>query len=422
MVLRKFELKEQLKRNLGVFGFKELFPIQEQAIPLALKGRDILGQAKTGTGKTLAFAIPIVNKLDEKSLEVQALVLTPTRELAQQVNKEFKKITLNTGLKSLCVYGGVSINRQISLLDKGVQIVVGTPGRILDHLERKTLRIGKLKVLVLDEADRMLDMGFIDDVERIMRRTPEKKQVMLFSATLSEGIIRLSRKHMHDPKRIQVSGDVLTVENTEQFYVDAYSRREKFDVLCNLLNQRSIKQAIIFSRTKRWADHLSRQMKSLDFNAQPIHGDLSQAMRNRVMTRFKEGKIKFLIATDVAARGLDIPEVSHVVNYDPPDTKEDYVHRVGRTGRAGAKGEAITILTREDYFPFRKIHNDLGVKIRELRVRMDKRFSKLAKSSGKVLARRGRGGKEKREFKPDFKRHRKKRDKRERKMVRSGRF
>lgn len=269
----------------------------------------------------------------------------------------------------------------------------------------------------------MLDMGFIDDVEKIISRTPKKKQVMMFSATIPEAIHRLSSKYMNKPVKVSVSGDVLTVENTNQYYVDAHLRRDKFDLLCNLIEQRHIKQAIIFCRTKSWSDHLARQMKKLGFDATAIHGDLSQHRRNKVMKKFKRGGIKYLVATDVAARGLDIPNVSHVINYDAPRTAKSYVHRIGRTGRAGSKGVAITLLTKKDYLPFRKrIHDRLGVEINEMSVEKKKKYSKTSRS-GRVIARRGKKRSRRSKKKKSKKHHKKKgkkRDKSKRKTSRKG--
>lgn len=338
-----FSLKPFLAKALEKTGFTELTPIQREAIPAALQGEDLIGQAQTGTGKTIAFGIPIAESVSQAH-GVQALVLTPTRELALQNAGELKKLCEGSGLRVSTVYGGASIERQIAELREGSQIVVGTPGRVLDHLERRTLNLSKVKILVLDEADRMLDMGFIDDVKKIISHTPRERQTMLFSATIPHEIISLAREHMRSPLVLKVSEDELTVKGIKQFYASVDARR-KASALAFLLKEKKPRLAIVFTRTKKGADNLSYALKRMGFRAEATHGNLSQAQRERVLHAFRKEHVNILVATDVAARGLDIPEVTHIFNYNLPTETLGYVHRIGRTGRAGATGEAISFIT-----------------------------------------------------------------------------
>lgn len=338
-----FNLKPFLAKALEKTGFTELTPIQKEAIPVALQGEDLIGQAQTGTGKTLAFGIPIA-ELVLPVHGVQALVLTPTRELALQVAGELQKLCVGGGLRVASVYGGASMERQTAELREGSQIVVGTPGRVLDHLEHRTLNLSRVKILVLDEADRMLDMGFIDDVKEIISHTSRERQTMLFSATMPGQIISLAREDMRSPIVLKVSEDELTVKGIKQFYASVDTRR-KASALTFLLKEKKPRLAIVFTRTKRGADNLSYLLKKMGFRAEATHGNLTQSQRERVLQAFKREHINILVATDVAARGLDIPEVTHIFNYNLPTEPMGYVHRIGRTGRAGATGEAISFIT-----------------------------------------------------------------------------
>jgi len=325
-------------------GFEEATPIQEGTINFAMAGRDVLGQAQTGTGKTAAFGIPLIEKIDPKNPNIQALVIAPTRELAIQVSEELYKLGYDKRVKLLSVYGGQEIGRQIRALKNRPQIIVGTPGRIQDHINRRTMKLDEVQTLVLDEADEMLNMGFIDDINAILESVPSDRQTLLFSATMPPAIRKIAETFMKDPEIVKIKAKELTMENIEQFFVKA-TEREKFDALSRLLDSQKPELAIIFGRTKRRVDELSQALGLRGFLAEGIHGDLSQAKRISVLRQFKESKIDILIATDVAARGLDISGVTHVYNFDIPQDPESYVHRIGRTGRAGKQGTSVTFVT-----------------------------------------------------------------------------
>ncbi|MEO4054918.1 DEAD/DEAH box helicase [Solibacillus sp. CAU 1738] len=340
----ELNISESTLRSVKRMGFEEATPIQEGTIKFAMDGRDVLGQAQTGTGKTAAFGIPLIEKIDPKNPNIQALVIAPTRELAIQVSEELYKIGYDKRVKLLSVYGGQEIGRQIRALKNKPQIIVGTPGRIIDHINRRTLKLEDVQTLVLDEADEMLNMGFIDDINSILENVPADRQTLLFSATMPPAIRKIAETFMNDPEIVKIKAKELTMENIEQFFVKA-QEREKFDVLSRIINVQKPELAIIFGRTKRRVDELSQALSLRGFNAEGIHGDLSQAKRISVLRQFKEGKIDILIATDVAARGLDISGVTHVYNFDIPQDPESYVHRIGRTGRAGKSGLAVTFVT-----------------------------------------------------------------------------
>lgn len=358
------QLSKQVLQALSEMGFEEPSPIQKEAIPVALEGLDIIGQAQTGTGKTAAFGIPITEKVNPKFQAVQALIVTPTRELAIQVAEEIAKIGKYRHVKPLPIYGGQPIDRQIRALRMGYQVVVGTPGRLLDHLNRGTLRLQHVKIVVLDEADEMLDMGFIDDIESLLQEVPaEGRQVMLFSATMPQGIRKLAQTYMKTPRSLSVSRDELTVPQIEQVF---YETREsiKVDALCRIIDMEDVGQGIIFCRTKRGVDELVVALEARGYFADALHGDLSQQQRDRVMKRFRDGKSELLVATDVAARGLDINNVTHVINFDIPQDPVSYVHRIGRTGRVGRKGQAITLISPKEYRQLRLIENLIKTRIR----------------------------------------------------------
>lgn len=343
-------------------GFEEPSPIQAEAIPILLSGKDVIGQAQTGTGKTAAFGIPIVEKINSRLRRVQALVVTPTRELAVQVAEEISKIGRYKGVKTLPIYGGQSIDRQIKALNYGVHVVIGTPGRLLDHLRRGTLKMNNLNIAVLDEADEMLDMGFIDDIKLILDHTPDERQTLLFSATMPREIMYLAKRYLKAPETVKVSQDEITAPSIDQIYYEV-KERQKVDGLCRLLDCENIARSIIFCRTKRGVDELYSSLQARGYQAEGLHGDLSQAQRNKVMRMFKEGKVEHLIATDVAARGIDVENVSHVINYDVPQDPESYVHRIGRTGRAGKSGIAITFVTPREYRQLRLIEKTAQTRI-----------------------------------------------------------
>ncbi|MFC7685934.1 DEAD/DEAH box helicase [Ureibacillus sp. GCM10028918] len=340
----ELNISESTLRSLKRMGFEEATPIQEGTIKFALEGRDVLGQAQTGTGKTAAFGIPLIENIDPKNPNIQALIIAPTRELAIQVSEELYKIGYDKRVKLLSVYGGQEIGRQIRALKNKPQIIVGTPGRIQDHINRHTLKLDQVQTLVLDEADEMLNMGFIDDINAILENVPETRQTLLFSATMPPAIRKIASNFMKNPEEVKIKSKEMTVENIEQFFVKA-QEREKFDVLTRILNVHQPELAIIFGRTKRRVDELSQALSIRGYVAEGIHGDLSQAKRMSVLRQFKENKIDILVATDVAARGLDISGVTHVYNFDIPQDPESYVHRIGRTGRAGKSGLAVTFVT-----------------------------------------------------------------------------
>ncbi len=325
-------------------GFEEMTPIQQMAIPVALAGRDLIGQAQTGTGKTTAFGIPLVEKVEINDENIQGLVITPTRELAVQVAEELNRIGQFKGVRALPIYGGQDINRQIRSLKNRPKIIVGTPGRLMDHMRRRTIRLQKVGFVVLDEADEMLNMGFVDDIETILAEIPGNRQTMLFSATMPKPIQDLARRFMRNPEFIGIKSKEVTVPNTEQHYYEV-QERHKFDVLCRLLDIQSPDSAIVFGRTKRRVDELFEALNKRGYSAEGIHGDLTQSRRDSVMRNFRSGATEILVATDVAARGLDISGITHIYNFDIPQDPESYVHRIGRTGRLGKPGLAITFIT-----------------------------------------------------------------------------
>ncbi|MDD4169760.1 MAG: DEAD/DEAH box helicase [Desulfotomaculaceae bacterium] len=349
-------LSPPVARAISSMGFEEMTPIQAQAIPLVMNGRDLIGQAHTGTGKTAAFGIPLVELFSVYFEQIQGIVITPTRELAVQVAEELNRIGQFKGIRTLPIYGGQDIIRQINALKKKPHIIVGTPGRLLDHIRRKTIRLQQIKMVILDEADEMLNMGFIEDIETILQETTKERQTLLFSATIPRQIQKLSQQFMKDPEIIKINTKEMTVANTEQFYLEV-QEKQKFDVLCRLLDIQSPALAIIFGRTKRRVDELYEALNKRGYSAEGIHGDLTQAKRDSVLRQFKEGTIEVLAATDVAARGLDISGVTHVYNFDIPQDPESYVHRIGRTGRLGKPGQAITFVTPREIGLLRIIEN-----------------------------------------------------------------
>jgi ATP-dependent RNA helicase DeaD len=344
-------------------GFVQPTEIQSGVIPLLLDGRDVIGQAQTGTGKTAAFGIPLIEGIDESLPHTQALVLAPTRELAIQIGEELRKIgRYIPGIVIATIYGGASYGRQFEDLKTGAQVVVGTPGRVLDHIGRGTLRLNEVDYVILDEADRMLDMGFIPDVERILRRTPRERQTALFSATVPTVIRILSRRYMFDPAIVHVQPQHVTVQEVEQFYYEV-AERDKVDGLVSLIEQDPPERAMIFRQMKVGVDRLESQLKRRGLAAAAIHGDMSQKAREQVLQQFRDGKLTYLVATDVAARGLDIPEVSHVFNFDIPEDSEAYVHRIGRTARAGRSGQAVTFVGEWDADKLPPIQKLVGHKL-----------------------------------------------------------
>ncbi|SIT89572.1 DEAD/DEAH box helicase [Edaphobacillus lindanitolerans] len=362
----ELNISDSTQLSLERMGFEEATPIQEETIPLAQEGRDVIGQAQTGTGKTTAFGVPIIEKIDTQNPDIQALIIAPTRELAIQVSEEIYRIGYGKRARILSVYGGQEIGRQIRALRSRPQIVVGTPGRILDHINRGTMKLQGVQTLVLDEADEMLNMGFIEDINSILENVPSERQTLLFSATMPGPIRRIADNYMKDPAEVRIKAKEMTVENIDQYFVKS-QEREKFDILTRLLNVQRPELAIIFGRTKRRVDEVAQALNLRGYLAEGIHGDLTQAKRLSVLRQFKENKIDVLVATDVAARGLDISGVTHVYNFDIPQDPESYVHRIGRTGRAGKSGVAVTFVTPREMSYLRIVEETTKKKMTPLR-------------------------------------------------------
>ncbi|AJC71078.1 RNA helicase [Thermococcus guaymasensis DSM 11113] len=362
MSFERLGLSESSLEAVRRKGFETPTDIQREVIPRLLEGTvDIIGQSQTGTGKTAAFALPIIEAIDSNEKTVQAIILTPTRELALQVADEIKSLRGKKRIYVYAIYGGQPIGPQIRALERGVHVVVGTPGRVLDHLNRGTLDLSAVKFFVLDEADRMLDMGFIDDIEEIMKRAPEDKRILMFSATMPMGILLLAKKYMKNPDVVLVSRDEIVPEMVDQEYIEVLPAR-KYEKLKEVLDEGFY--GIIFCHTKRETRELSERLRRDGFKADALNGDMSQAARERTFGRFKERKINVLVATDVAARGLDVGEITHVVNYSLPMNPEQYIHRIGRTGRMGKKGKAITFLEPGEIGRFRGIARKAKVEVK----------------------------------------------------------
>ena len=343
MKFTDLNLSEDIQSAVVAAGFEKPSPIQELTIPLALEGKDVIGQAQTGTGKTAAFGLPTLDKIRTEENTIQALVIAPTRELAVQSQEELFRFGRDKGVKVRSVYGGSSIEKQIKALRSGAHIVVGTPGRLLDLIKRKALKLNNIETLILDEADEMLNMGFLEDIEAIISRVPEERQTLLFSATMPDAIKRIGVQFMKDPEHVKIKAKELTNVNVDQYFIRV-KEQEKFDTMTRLMDVDQPELSIVFGRTKRRVDELTRGLKLRGFRAEGIHGDLDQNKRLRVIRDFKNDQIDILVATDVAARGLDISGVTHVYNYDIPQDPESYVHRIGRTGRAGKSGQSITFV------------------------------------------------------------------------------
>lgn len=339
-----FGFRPELMQGIQDLYYKEPTPIQEEAIPLILEGKDVIGQAQTGTGKTAAFVLPILNALQENKRDIQALILTPTRELSVQIAREVEKLGKHLGVNVLSLHGGTDIERQLSKLKETVHIVVGTPGRVLDHMKRGSLHFGRISTLVLDEADKMMEMGFLEDVEQVIVHTPSQRQVLLFSATMPDTVKRLAHRFMKQPPHIKIEGRQKTVEQIEQFYY-VVNQSEKTDALVDVLEQEQPYLTIIFANTQVRVQQLTARLQENGLRAEALYGDLSQRKREQLMKQFREIRFQYLIATDIAARGLDVEGVTHVINYDLPNDVESYIHRVGRTGRAGEKGKAISLIS-----------------------------------------------------------------------------
>ncbi|MFH1460171.1 MAG: DEAD/DEAH box helicase [Candidatus Omnitrophota bacterium] len=365
---KKLGLSEHILDIISQKGFESPTPIQTKIIPAILEGnKDIIGQAHTGTGKTAAFGLPIIELLSEKSRTVQALILTPTRELAIQVAEEIHSLKGRKQLSIVPIYGGQAITLQLRSLKKGVDIVVGTPGRILDHLNRRTLDLKKISFLVLDEADEMLNMGFLEDVQEIMRQTSQEKRTMLFSATMPQEIIQIAKKYMHSYDVFKVTEGQLTVSRTDQIYFEV-AAGDKFESLCRIIDIEEEFYGLIFCRTKIDVDSVATHLTERGYDADALHGDMSQALREKILDKFKKRQINVLVATDVAARGIDVQDLTHVINYALPQDPQSYVHRIGRTGRAGKAGIAITFITPQEYRRFQYIKRAAKTDIRRAKL------------------------------------------------------
>jgi len=356
-------VSDQLRQAIAEMGFTEPTPIQELVLPHGLKKRDILGQAQTGTGKTLAFSLPIIELIDQTAKYVQAIVLTPTRELARQVTAEMEKLAVGSQLQLLTIYGGASMDKQINALKRGAQVVIGTPGRVCDLIRQKKLKLDKVSMAVLDEVDEMLDMGFYDEVRTVFAKIPKERQTMFFSATIPPRIQKLGRTYLKRPVILSTSDEKVMADNNEHLFYEVKDR-ERLNALCDIVDYEQVELGLVFSRTKIEADRIYRELRKRGYSVEALHGDLPQSKREQVMKKYRSGKLELLIATNVAARGIDVQGVTHVINYHIPLDAEVYVHRTGRTGRAGASGKSITFVSSSEYYDLVKIQeaNDLHIK------------------------------------------------------------
>jgi len=360
----ELNINRRLKEKIREFRFSKLTPIQEKCIPEIIIGRDVVGQAETGSGKTLAFVIPILDKI-QRQKGLQVLVLTPTRELCSQVADVFNDFGRTLGIRVTSIYGGVNIEPQIKNIPNS-HVIVATPGRLLDHTERKTIEFSKMEFLVLDETDKMLEMGFIDDVERIIKEVPKNRQTLMFSATVPEEVYKIARRHLNEPKIFRTKPLVDTKQLNQKYY-DIFQKNDKFSLLLHLLKNSTSGLAIVFCATRQETDIVARNLRRSGINACPIHGGMNQNKRMKSINKLKKQKTDVLVATDVAARGLYIKNVSHVYNYDVPKTSKDYIHRVGRTARAGKNGDAVTLLTERDHENFRRVQSNEELEIEKAR-------------------------------------------------------
>ena len=377
MKFNDLDILDEIKKAVSEMGFKNTTPIQKEAIPLGLKGRDITAQAQTGSGKTLAYSIPILQKIFIADKSPQAIILCPTRELCIQVAGEIEKLAKYIKkFKVLAVYGGQPIGKQTRVLKKGVHVVVGTPGRVIDHIQRGNLELIGIESVVLDEADEMLDMGFREDIETILKDTPHQRQTLLFSATIPHEIKKIAKNYQKNPKFIKIKSNKKTTPKTTQ-YSFRTNPKYKFKDLCRLLEAYDVKSALIFCNTKKGVDFVFKNLKKNDYSSDALHGDMTQKIRDKVMNRFRNGNVNYLVATDVAARGLDISNLDVIVNYDVPQNFDDYVHRIGRTARAGNAGFAFTLVTSRDSFLFENIKRKSNVKIIEKDLPTDKEMNAL---------------------------------------------
>jgi ATP-dependent RNA helicase RhlE len=373
-----FNLNKHILSNIQALGYTTPTPIQQQSIPTILQGKDVMGLAQTGTGKTAAFALPIIQRLMQGPRScVRALIVAPTRELAQQIHEAIVELCKGTGLQSITLYGGVNINPQIKSLKTGVEIVVACPGRLLDHVQQRTINLDKVEVLVLDEADQMFDMGFLPSIRRILRFLPKKRQTLLFSATMPSAINELAREVLHQPITVEV-GHSAPAKSVQQVLYPV-SQHLKADLLVKILHKTAIDSVLVFTRTKRGAKQVALKLEQAGFRATSLQGNLSQNKRLSAMNGFRDGSLQIMVATDIAARGIDVTTISHVINYDMPSTVESYIHRIGRTGRADREGEAYTLTLDEDQLLVRKIERVLGNRLEQRRL---EDFNYDAKAAG----------------------------------------
>lgn len=378
------DIDKNILRAVETMGFETMSPIQEKAIPVLLEGRDIIGQAQTGTGKTAAFGIPMIQNVDPELKKLQGIVLCPTRELAMQAAEEIRKLSKYMhGVKVLAIYGGQDISKQIRALSQGVQIVVGTPGRVMDHMRRHTIKTSHIKMIVLDEADEMLNMGFREDIETILKDMPIEHQMALFSATMPKPILDITHTYQKDAEYIKVTPKEITVSAIKQAYYKV-GKRDKLEALCRLIDYYQPAKSLIFCNTKRMVDEMTEVLKERGYQAEGLHGDLSQHQRDMVMNSFRSGRSTILIATDVAARGIDVSGVDAVFNFDVPDDIEYYVHRIGRTGRAGRQGRSFTLISGREIYKIRDIEKICHTQIRERKLPSAKDITRV--KSGKVFA------------------------------------
>lgn len=368
ILFEALDVSKELKRAIEDMGFVEATPVQSQSIEPMMEGRDMVAQAPTGTGKTCAFGIPLVEGIDTGSRNVLALILCPTRELVVQTTDELMKLTkYKKSIRIVPIYGGQNIERQIMALKRKPQVIVATPGRLMDHMRRRTIRLDHLQYMVLDEADEMLNMGFREDIDTILESVPEERQTVLFSATMSKEILAITKKYLNDPVKVQITRSEITVPSIRQFYLEV-SRENKIDVLARLIDINDFKLSMVFCNTKRMVDDLTHEMIARGYQAEGLHGDMKQSQRDRVMHAFKNGKAEILIATDVAARGIDIENVEAVFNFDLPDDLEYYVHRIGRTGRANRQGVSYSFVGRREMYKLREIMNYTKAKIKYMSI------------------------------------------------------
>ncbi len=396
MTFEEMCLDTRIMRAIAEMGFEQPSPIQAQSIPIAVEGKDMIGQARTGTGKTASFGIPMLQRINPKDKSLQAIVLCPTRELAIQSANEIRKLAkFLHGIKVLPIYGGQEISKQIRSLKGGVQIVIGTPGRVMDHLRRHTLKPQTVDIVVLDEADEMLNMGFREDIETILEQLPEERQTMLFSATMPKPILEIAKRYLHEPEIVKVIQKELTVPKIEQYYYEV-NPRKKNEVLSRLLDMYDPSLSLVFCNTKRKVDELVADLKGRGYFAEGLHGDMKQSQRDRVMNGFRNGRTDILVATDVAARGIDVDDVEAVFNYDVPQDDEYYVHRIGRTGRAGREGRAFTLVVGKEIYKLKDIQRYCKTKIRRQPIPSVNdvaaiKVEKLLEQAGELIATDGLG-------------------------------